>query len=546
MGNIHIKRLLASLLSLAALCTAYGQDFAYPDYTALKQSPKTVIIEGDANSFEINFQNYYAEVNEATSNNLRYIHCFIVDRNTGSPLQGQNSFFTVNYGQISDEHGLFVSSVSAINVGQWYTEDRAKIKVTKPSGKNWSDVNIICVISDDAAGFSQTGNVVTSGATDLKLAFVFNLMSTTDPQLNTFNHYQGFSGRPLDEKWRQQVHTWTYNVYVKPGESLDLKLPFTYGNVLEPAGYLRWYNYDTDAASPNLHTFNNSTDLKHFPNGDGSRGLMVWNQNQNTENASSTTYNAPAGGWDGEVIACDVSRYVDGLDESKKYLLHEPTLSMRYIFNVRPAEEIADAIKQAILSGRENVLEDNGYITVGVKDGGSSANLRVALHDVKDYYFYNFEYSNKVVPEGDVQESYFGGELLQATSVRWFVYDISGKYGKELTQGSYENGRMMAVSLNNLSGSFNALDGSGASSSQNFTYRTGDIAYIVAYAADDVGHMCPIAKFTCRFSGNHPMTIDEMPEHRKVSYLDREYTKVAEITFDNDCEGTSLAPRPTP
>ena len=541
MGNIHIKRLLASLLSVAALCTAYGQDFAYPDYTAFKQSPKTVIIEGDANSFEINFQNYYAEVNEATSNNLRYIHCFIVDRNTGSPLQGQNSFFTVNYGQISDEHGLFVSSESAINVGQWYTEDRAKIKVTKPSGKNWSDVNIICVISDDAAGFSQTGNVVTSGATDLKLAFVFNLMSTTDPQLNTFNHYQGFSGRPLDEKGRQQVHTWTYNVYVKPGESLDLKLPFTYGNVLEPAGYLRWYNYDTDAASPNLHTYNNSTDLKHFPNGDGSRGLMVWNQNQNTENASSTTYNAPAGGWDGEVIACDVSRYVDGLDESKKYLLHEPTLSMRYIFNVRPAEEIADAIKQAILSGRENVLEDNGYITVGVKDGGSSANLRVALHDVKDYYFYNFEYSNKVVPEGDVQESYFGGELLQATSVRWFVYDISGKYGKELTQGSYENGRMMAVSLNNLSGSFNALDGSGASSSQNFTYRTGDIAYIVAYAADGAGHMCPIAKFTCRFSGNHPMTIDEMPEHRKVSYLDREYTKVAEITFDNDCEGTSLA-----
>ena len=541
MGNIHIKRLLASLLSVAALCTAYGQDFAYPDYTALKQSPKTVIIEGDANSFEINFQNYYAEVNEATSNNLRYIHCFIVDRNTGSPLQGQNSFFTVNYGQISDEHGLFVSSESAINVGQWYTEDRAKIKVTKPSGKNWSDVNIICVISDDAAGFSQTGNVVTSGATDLKLAFVFNLMSTTDPQLNTFNHYQGFSGRPLDEKGRQQVHTWTYNVYVKPGESLDLKLPFTYGNVLEPAGYLRWYNYDTDAASPNLHTYNNSTDLKHFPNGDGSRGLMVWNQNQNTENASSTTYNAPAGGWDGEVIACDVSRYVDGLDESKKYLLHEPTLSMRYIFNVRPAEEIADAIKQAMLSGRENVLEDNGYITVGVKNGGSSANLRVELHDVKDYYFYNFIYSNKVVPEGDVRESYFGGELLQATSVRWFVYDISGKYGKELTQGSDENGRMMAVSLNNLSGYFSPLDGSGASSSQNFTYRTGDIAYIVAYAADGAGHMCPIAKFTCRFSGNHPMTIDEMPEHRKVSYLDREYTKVAEITFDNDCEGTSLA-----
>lgn len=498
---------------------------------------KENIVESFDSPIAINLYQDYNQLPTDVGNNMQncYIRWYVADAEGNNVFSGNNITYNksaTDYRNISV--GMVYNSATAEKkLGNQYAIESNNIGIYLNGisvSSLQSGYSVVCLIAGDVP--EMAGDYVIKEP-DFKLKYVYRYKATE------FVHYQGFSGRPLDEKGRQQVHTWTYNVYVKPGESLDLKLPFVYGNEQEPAGYLRWYNYDTDAASPNLQTYNNSTDLKHFPNGDGSRGLMVWNQNWNTENASSTTYKAPADGWDGEVIACDVSRYVDGLDESKKYLLHEPTLSMRYIFNVRPAEEIAEAIKQAMLSGRENVLEDNGYITVGVKDGGSSTNLRVALHDVKDYYFYNFIYSNKVVPEGDLQESYFDGELLQATSVRWFVYDFSGEYGKELTQGSHENGRMMAVSLNNLSGYFSPLDGSGAVS--YFTYRTGDIAYIVAYAADGAGHMCPIAKFTCRFSGSHPMTIDEMPEHRKVSYLDREYTKVAEITFDNDCEGTSLA-----
>ena len=503
---------------------------------------KENIVESFDSPIAINLYQDYNQLPTDVGNNMQncYIRWYVADAEGNNVFSGNNITYNksaTDYRNISV--GMVYNSATAEKkLGNQYAIESNNIGIYLNGisvSSLQSGYSVVCLIAGDVP--EMAGDYVIKEP-DFKLKYVYRYKAAP----NEFVHYQGFSGRPLDEKGRQQVHTWTYNVYVKPGESLDLKLPFTFDDMpLEPAGYLRWYNYDTDAASPNLQTYNNSTDLKHFPNGGESRGLMVWNQNQGTENTGSTTYKASADGWDGEVIACDVSRYVDGLDESKKYLLHEPTLSMRYIFNVRPAEEIAEAIKQAMLSGRENVLEDNGYITVGVKDGGSSTNLRVALHDVKDYYFYNFKYSNKVVPEGDLQESYFDGDLLQATSVRWFVYDISGKYGKELTQGSYENGRMMAVSLNNLSGSFNALEGSGETSPQNFTYRMGDIAYIVAYAADGAGHMCPIAKFTCRFSGGHPMTIDEMPEHRKVSYLDREYTKVAEITFDNDCEGTSLA-----
>lgn len=543
-GSYFITKITEKSFEVAVIFNIITKEQAQAMFTAGDEGNATVhekenIVESFDSPLTINLYQDYNQLPTDVGNNMQncYIRWYVADAEGNNVFSGNN----ITHNQSATDYRnisvgmVYNSAIAEKKLGGQYNLDTNNIGIYLNGisvSSLQSGYSVVCLIAGDVP--EMAGDYVIKEP-DFKLKYVYRYKATE------FVHYQGFSGRPLDEKGRQQVHTWTYNVYVKPGESLDLKLPFVYGNEQEPAGYLRWYNYDTDAASPNLHTYNNSTDLKHFPNGDGSRGLMVWNQNRNTENASSTTYNAPAGGWDGEVIACDVSRYVDGLDESKKYLLHEPTLSMRYIFNVRPAEEIADAIKQAMLSGRENVLEDNGYITVGVKDGGSSANLRVELHDVKDYYFYNFEYSNKVVPEGDVQESYFGGELLQATSVRWFVYDISGKYGKELTQGSDENGRMMAVSLNNLSGYFSPLDGSGASSSQNFTYRTGDIAYIVAYAADGDGHMCPIAKFTCRFSGGHPMTIDEMPEHRKVSYLDREYTKVAEITFDNDCEGTSLA-----
>lgn len=546
-GSYFITKITEKRFEAAVIFNIITKEQAQAMFTAGDEGNATVhekenIVESFDSPLTINLYQDYNQLPTDVGNNMQncYIRWYVADAEGNNVFSGNN----ITHNQSATDYrnisvGMVYNSATAEKkLGNQYNLDTNNIGIYLNGisvSSLQSGYSVVCLIAGDVP--EMVGDYVIKEP-DFKLKYVYRYKAAP----NEFVHYQGFSGRPLDEKGRQQVHTWTYNVYVKPGESLDLKLPFTFNDMpLEPAGYLRWYNYDTDAASPNLQTYNNSTDLKHFPNGGESRGLMVWNQNQGTENTGSTTYKAPAGGWDGEVIACDVSRYVDGLDESKKYLLHEPTLSMRYIFNVRPAEEIADAIKQAILSGRENVLEDNGYITVGVKDGGSSANLRVELHDVKDYYFYNFEYSNKVVPEGDVRESYFGGELLQATSVRWFVYDISGKYGKELTQGSDENGRMMAVSLNNLSGYFNALDGSGAVPSQYFTYRTGDIAYIVAYAADGVGHMCPIAKFTCRFSGNHPMTIDEMPEHRKVSYLDREYTKVAEITFDNDCEGTSLA-----
>ncbi len=505
---------------------------------------KTLLLESFPSSQTVNlFQDYNSNLSTEMGGNMQecYIRWYIAD------AEGNNVFAAGSIG-----HNQDATDYKEISAGMVYNSATAAKKLGDQwNPTNWSNLDIflnnitasslqegysiVCLIADKTP---ETAGDYVLKEPDFKLKYIYSYRAVpTD-----FKHYKGYSGSDFDEKGRQQVHSWTYSIYIKPGEKITLELPFTHGDVLEPAGYFRWYNYDTDFASENLDNSQWGKDLKHYP-ANGSRGLMIWNQNRNAkESSTAVDYEAPAEGWTGETIACDVSRYIDGLDASGRYLLHEPTLSMRYIFNIRPAEDIANAIKNAILSGPQNVLEDQGNISMGAYDRNSTTNLRVGFHDVGDYYFYNYVYSNKIVPEGhETTESDFGTELIKATRIRWFVYDETGRLSKELTTNLIDNGRMAPISLDNLSGYFSKLDGESGGSEQ-ITYDIGHVAYIVAYAADAGNNMCPVAKFNCRFiSDSYPMTVEEVPAYRRVSFLDTKYTKVAEITFDNDSEGTTLA-----
>lgn len=93
--------------------------------------------------------------------------------------------------------------------------------------------------------------------------------------------------------------------------------------------------------------------------------------------------------WKGETIACDVSRYVDGMDASRTYLLHEPTLSIRYIFHILPKKKLADDIKAALCNHDDGnyTYEDNKKITFGYKDDNSVTTLRLQLNDISRYSF---------------------------------------------------------------------------------------------------------------------------------------------------------------
>lgn len=125
------------------------------------------------------------------------------------------------------------------------------------------------------------------------------------------------------------------------GDNVELVLPFDKydsGEPLEPQGYFRWYDFKKDRACANLKK-NSATEslLNSIVSDSEDYGLFAYNLNSAlpTRSKIGVTYIAPAGAssddWAGEDIACDVSRYIDGMDASKTYLLHEPTLSIRYI-----------------------------------------------------------------------------------------------------------------------------------------------------------------------------------------------------------------------
>lgn len=279
------------------------------------------------------------------------------------------------------------------------------------------------------------------------------------------------------------------------------------------------------------------------------------------------TYTAPVGasseGWTGEDIACDVSRYIDGLDATKTYLVHEPTLSIRYIFHIRSAKQLADDIMNTAIGNNPKragyrTYEDGKYLTVGMKDNSSTVTLRLDLSDATKYYFHplaNGVYKTGTI-EGFTHRVYYADEndklvesdfdktkLCKATKVEWWAYDKTKTYCRNL--GS-ETNRFFDLTMNKLNGTWKPASLSG--SDKYFTFEYGDPVYIVAYAMDEENHRCPIANFDVRFMNNHPMTKEEIVKNglnnRLISYLDEHYKMATKpITFDDDdVEQTVAAP----
>lgn len=93
----------------------------------------------------------------------------------------------------------------------------------------------------------------------------------------------------------QKTHEWEYYYYVDGNETdkqVLLNLPFQYyeggsGNNLEPRGYFRWYDYDTDAESSHLSVCN-STQTKLSKKGNW--GLFANNIGANPTSARIGVY----------------------------------------------------------------------------------------------------------------------------------------------------------------------------------------------------------------------------------------------------------------
>lgn len=381
----------------------------------------------------------------------------------------------------------------------------------------------------------------------------------------TFKHYQGIANKAGDYEvidaaydcLRQKTHVYDYYIAIPSGGSKELSLPLAsysgYGSDLEPRGYYRWYNYDTDRASDQLKVYNSRGKLKSMKDAHGiNKGLIAYNLTSNPyRSLVGVKYTRPSDtSWTGEAIACDVSRYVDGCNGT---FYNEPTLSIRYIFHIMPAEKMADDIKEKLLEtgkARDYSYEDGKGVSAGVKDGAATMTLRLNQNDVSNYYFHPMSnaYTHHVFAEDEahkIKESDFSSQVVQASYVQWRVYNSDRTQYTQL-DGNSDAPRFFDLSLNKINGGdWYDLNNKKVNPKQTFKY--GDRIYVVAMAASSRRQMCPIANFTCQLWNQYPMTMAELKaanqNTRLNSYLDDHYRSVNTVSFDDDDEEqTLLAP----
>lgn len=427
-----------------------------------------------------------------------------------------------------------------------------------PSGSSWSsDMKVYCLLTNDLTGHEAKYGVITKEPSAFKSKINVKLYS---PNNLPFKHYEGIANKKGD--WDmvnghtyQKTHEWEYYYYVDGTENqIFLSLPFEYGNDLEPRGYFRWYDYNTDQGSEHLKVCD-ETQTKLSKK--GNRGLFANNIGANpTKNMIGVYYSTSHvnSSWEGETIACDVSRYADGMDESRTYLLHEPTLSIRYIFHILPKKKIADDIMDALCNHDDGdyTYEDNKKITFGYKDENSVATLRLQLQDISRYSFYPMTsdglkkvvYNNDITVD-DFDKSRYVSVPQYGGSIRWRIYDVSKSKYCDLSG----DGRFFDLSEKKLNDAewFN-LNGSAIDAKDKPVIDKGIPVFVVAYLKASDTQMCPVANFDVRFMNNHPMTkaeiVAEGLNNRLISYLDEHYKMAAKpITFDDDdIEQTVAAP----
>lgn len=436
-----------------------------------------------------------------------------------------------------------------------------------PSGSSWSsDMNVYCLLSNDLTGYEAKYGVITKEPSAFKSKINVKLYS---PDNLPFKHYEGIANKKGD--WDmvngqayQKTHEWEYYYYVdgeEDNKQILLSLPFQgyegNGNDLEPRGYFRWYDYNTDQGSEHLKAIGDGTKL--FKKGN-------WGLFANKIGAHPTssligvnyTTSHVNDSWKGETIACDVSRYIDGMDESKTYLLHEPTLSIRYIFHILPKKKIADDIMAALCNHDDGdyTYEDNKKVTFGYKDENSVTTLRLQLNDISRYSFYPMTSAGlkKVVYNNDITEDDFDKSKYVSVpsygSIVWRIYDVSKTKYCELQENNNDK-RFLDLSEKKLKDAdWYNLKGLPIAAEDKPVIDKGVPVFVVAYLKV-VNDMCPVANFDVRFMGFHPMTHKQITaegyNNRTISYLDEHYQKATKpISFDDDDDEQTVAAPTTP
>lgn len=297
------------------------------------------------------------------------------------------------------------------------------------------------------------------------------------------------------------------------------------------------------------------------------KGLMAFNLMQHAvQSTVGVKYTHPSDpNWKGETIACDVSRYIDGIDATGTYMEHEPTLSIRYIFHIIPSTQMADILKEDLVNDSKDLtFEDNKNVTVGFKDDNSKMTLRLDFVDPTMYYFYPVTNTNKhvyypagsteaetnaIIDERKITEADFSSDIKKAATIEWRAYNGTRDKMCILGPGNvFGFPRFFDLSISLLNGAtWTNLDGG---TTTKPTFNPGDHFYVVAYVKDKTGKFSsPMANFSIRYFRFYPKTFEEMGADdvtRQISYLDENYNNIAVVSFDNDSPEQTLSAPTSP
>lgn len=395
-------------------------------------------------------------------------------------------------------------------------------------------------------------------------------------------HKKGQSRLPLDSRGMQQTAEWHYYYYLPTNSNtMELELPFdgwkkSSTNDLEPYGWIRWYDYNTDLKSNRLTVYSSSTSLNSLKDYTSQKdiGLIAGTLSNSARDYAGVKYNKPTGAdaedWAGETIACDVSRYNDysfqrvniGTKYNPKYtnrVEKEPTLSIRYIFHIKSAAYLAKRIKDALCDhsrAADLTLEDNKRIVFGAKDANATMSLRTNLKNSggQTYWFYplNTAQPKSVYPTTESQKitaSDFGSNMLKAEYVSWIAYNEDKTKYKVLGTTSTQ---FFDLSISKLKGSgwLNVKDDKSTGVPEDIGF--GHTVYVVAWAVNGTTDMCPVANFEVFIHKGYPKMKDELTADgdvdRTLSYLEDEdrYEKKMDISFDDDNPDLTLDAPTTP
>jgi len=478
--------------------------------------------------------------------------------------------------QSEADQGLYWNSVTKTYAYDVTESDVLNVTINRNPGGgvpeltgDWEDYKVIAVMTKDLTGQTDDGGTpekkLTHEANKLDMRYIFSFFAESS---FLFTHDVGASGRayltnagdsrlqatvqqynwdnayslrePVAGDVRQGVHTMEYDLYVDPNSSTPvvMHLPFekyiSGGNNLEPAAYIRWYDWNTDinnnrlaiagTALQDLHENNNGVNV--------SRGFFFLNNDVvgflPTHDKVGVTFN-PNGLTGVVTIACDVSKYYDGIytGASGEFMLHEPTLSTRYIFNIRPASVIADAIqagKDKFDAGGSNMFElaeDIGRVCVSIKSTSTQFTVRSTLPTLDSYYFYDTD----------------GTTLVNAKTLTFLPYYVD-ENNKVWRCNKYFDGinanRIKQFYVSDFSGEYVSVED--GTTTKTVTVGAGSRIHLIGFLSNDIygTKKAPLIHYELNFVNAPAYDISDLPLERTEAYLAEHMTLQDIVNFDGE------------